>query len=141
MEDAVLALRRIMAVMKGRWARALCDAGLTFSQWVILKTLHTRGRLTSREVAEALDCTPANATGILDRMERDELVARERSDEDRRVVFVRLTPKGKRRFADVGSLAPRALDDLFEGWTSKDFAALKGSLGRLKLRPDDQQDF
>ena len=141
MEDAALALRRIMGAMKGRWARALSEAGLTFPQWVILKTLQKRGRLTSREVADALDCTPANATGILDRMERDELIARERSDDDRRVVFIRLTSKGKRQFDDVVGLAPRALDDMFEGWTTKDFASLKESLGRLKLRPDDQQDF
>jgi DNA-binding MarR family transcriptional regulator len=34
-------------------------------------------------------------TGIIDRMEREGLVLRERSTSDRRVVYIKLTPKGK----------------------------------------------
>jgi DNA-binding MarR family transcriptional regulator len=34
-------------------------------------------------------------TGIIDRMEREGLVSRERSKEDRRVVFIKLTARGR----------------------------------------------
>ena len=34
-------------------------------------------------------------TGIIDRMEREGLVTRERSKEDRRVVYIKLTAKGR----------------------------------------------
>lgn len=140
-EQAALQLRRVMAAMRGRFAGALRDAGLTFPQWCLLKSLHRQGRLTASDVADALDCTPANATGILDRLERDGMVVRSRSDEDRRVVHVRLTERGHRKVADVVGLAPRALEDLFEGWTDDDFADLRAALGKLKLKPGDPQDF
>lgn len=141
MVEAALQLRRVLAALRGRFAGALGEAGLTFPQWMLLKALRRRGRMTAREVADALDCTPANATGILDRLERDGLAVRSRSDEDRRVVYVRLTERGHAKVEEVVGLAPRAVEDMFEGWTLKDFAQLREALGKLKLRPEDQQDF
>lgn len=141
MEDAALRLRRVLAAMRGRFAGALGEAGLTFPQWMLLKALSRRGRMTAREVAEALDCTPANATGIIDRLERDGLAARSRSDEDRRVVYVRLTERGHRKVEEVVGLAPRAVEDMFEGWTARDFDEFRAALGKLRLRPEDPQDF
>lgn len=140
-EETALQLRRVLFDMKGRFHEALQEADITLSQWIVLKELRAKGRLSSREVASALDCTPANATGVLDRLERDGLVERSRSDTDRRVIHVTITPKGTTRHADVVNLAPRALDDMFEGWSTKDLADFRKALGRLKLRPQDGAEF
>ena len=40
-------------------------------------------------------------TGIIDRMEREGLVARERSTDDRRVVHIRLTEKGAKLAREI----------------------------------------
>lgn len=141
MEEAALELRRVMAAMRGRFHRALSEAGLTFPQWMLLKALHRHGRMTARDVADALDCTPANATGILDRLERDGILVRSRSDEDRRFVYVRLTERGHEKVQSIAGLGPRAIEDMFEGWAAKDFEEFRAALGKLRLRPDDQQDF
>jgi DNA-binding MarR family transcriptional regulator len=141
MEDAALQLRRVMFAMRNRFAGALRAAGLTFPQWVVIKALRKKSRLTTREVAEALDCTPANATGIIDRLERDSFVDRTRSEDDRRVVFIELTPRGKAKFDEVVGLAPGALEDMFEGWTAKDFAQFQEALSRLNLAPEEKADF
>jgi DNA-binding MarR family transcriptional regulator len=139
-EETALHLRRVLYAMKGRFHEALQETGLTLSQWIVLKELRSRGRLSSSEVAAALDCTPANATGVLDRLERDGLVERTRSEEDRRVIHVNLTPQGTARYADVVGLAPRALDDMFDGWSTRDVVAFRDSLTRLKLRPTELAD-
>ncbi len=45
---------------------------------------------------EHLETTPAAITTLLDRMERNELIVRERDERDRRIVWVTMTEKGMR---------------------------------------------
>jgi DNA-binding MarR family transcriptional regulator len=69
---------------------------LSFSQYLILQTLLEKEAMMMNELAGALGVSKANVTGLVDRMVRARLIDRMRSDEDRRVVFVTLTQKGKR---------------------------------------------
>lgn len=48
-----------------------------------------------RSLAEAIDASPASATGIVDRMERRGLVLRQRDEADRRIVRVEVTQAGR----------------------------------------------
>lgn len=136
--EAFEAMRRVGLVMKTRFQQAMAEHGLTYPQWLLMKQLREKGRLTAREVAEALDVTPANVTGILDRLEREGLVARARSGEDRRVVFVRLTEPGHARMKAVEDAGhSRILAEAFAGWTAEDLRTLRDLLGRLHL-PETQ---
>jgi MarR family transcriptional regulator, organic hydroperoxide resistance regulator len=69
-------------------------AQLTGPQLMVLKGLEHIGRLSLTELSERIRAQNSTVTGIIDRMEREGLVARERSTEDRRVVQIALTPKG-----------------------------------------------
>jgi len=69
-------------------------ANLTSPQLTVIKILETFGDLSLTELSERIRAQNSTVTGIIDRMEREGLVVRERSKEDRRVVFIRLTPKG-----------------------------------------------
>lgn len=141
LEATFLALRRVMAVFRGRFASTLREHGLTFPQWMVMKALHRRERLPLRELAGRLDVTPANVTGIVGRLEAAGLVARERSEEDRRIVYVHLSKEGREKMREVIGLAGDSIALLFEGWTEKDLADLRASLERIQLRPEDAQEF
>lgn len=69
---------------------------LSFSQYMILQTLLQKDAMRMNELATTLGVSKANVTGLVDRMVRARLVERMRSDEDRRVVYVRLSTKGQR---------------------------------------------
>ncbi len=69
-------------------------ANLTSPQLTVIKILETFGDLSLTELSERIRAQNSTVTGIIDRMEREGLVVRERSKEDRRVVYIRLTPKG-----------------------------------------------
>ncbi len=69
-------------------------ANLTSPQLTVLKILETFGDLSLSELSERIRAQNSTVTGIIDRMEREGLVGRERSKEDRRVVYIRLTAKG-----------------------------------------------
>lgn len=68
---------------------------------LIFWLLYQKSEVNMTEIAEYIH-TPLNtATGIIDRMEKKELVARTRSKEDKRVVFVGFSEKGMTQFQNL----------------------------------------
>jgi DNA-binding MarR family transcriptional regulator len=70
-------------------------ADLTGPQLTVVKLLEQIGDLSLSSLSEKIRAQNSTVTGIIDRMEREGLVTRERSKEDRRVVYIRLTEKGR----------------------------------------------
>ncbi|MDB6137845.1 MAG: MarR family transcriptional regulator [Verrucomicrobiaceae bacterium] len=74
-------------------------AGITAQQHqalLAIKGFPGRDRVTVGELAERLQVAPHSAVGLIDRLVTENLVAREPSDEDRRRVFITLTPHGEK---------------------------------------------
>ena len=69
-------------------------ADLTGPQLTVVKLLEQVGDLSLSELSDKIRAQNSTVTGIIDRMEREGLVLRERSKEDRRVVHIGLTAKG-----------------------------------------------
>jgi len=59
------------------------------------------GPLTPAELAEAAGVTRATMTGLIDTLERDGFVKRESDPDDRRMMPVKLTPKGRKLLEDI----------------------------------------
>ncbi len=94
---------------------------LTGPQLTVLKMLEGLGDLSLSELSERIRAQNSTVTGIIDRMEREGLVTRTRSTEDRRVVKIRLTDKGS-KIARAIAVEPMeifrgALDSLTAGET------------------------
>ena len=83
--------------------------GLTTPQLVVLLALQDDDSVTVGALAERVSLSQATVTAILDRLERQQLVIRRRSEGDRRRVNVGLTERGHSRLED----APDALQDAF----------------------------
>jgi DNA-binding MarR family transcriptional regulator len=69
---------------------------LTEGQLNVLELLSTQERMKPSDFIDYLATTPAAITTLLDRMEKGELIVRERDEKDRRIVWVAMTDKGKR---------------------------------------------
>lgn len=78
--------------------QALAPTGVTGPRFNVLMELAAspEGALPLSEVARRLLKSPPNVTSLIDRMERDGLVARTREGPDRRVVMARITEQGWR---------------------------------------------
>jgi MarR family transcriptional regulator, organic hydroperoxide resistance regulator len=72
---------------------------LTPAQYHLLLALSDEPGLGVGEMAAAAGCTSPTATRILDGLERDGVIVREPSTEDRRRTIVSLTTEGKRLLA------------------------------------------
>jgi DNA-binding MarR family transcriptional regulator len=73
---------------------------LTPAQYYLLLALSHEPELGVGEMAAAAGCTSPTATRMLDGLERDGVVVREPSSDDRRRTIVSLTPKGSRLLAE-----------------------------------------
>jgi DNA-binding MarR family transcriptional regulator len=108
-EDILRALRRISRAIDLHSRKLVNDLGLTGPQLVVLRTIARVGPVTPSTVAREVSLSQATVTGIIDRLSGRQLVTRERSDRDRRLVTVRVTAAGQ---ALVDS-APSPLQDRF----------------------------
>lgn len=101
-QETMLNLLRTNDQFQNRFGRLFREFGLTPSQYNILRILRGEGRpLPSLEIADRMIQVVPAITGLIDRLERVELVARHRCEKDRRVVFVDLTAKAKRLLAEL----------------------------------------
>lgn len=72
------------------------EYGLTGPQLTVIKLLETFENLSLSSLSERIRAQNSTVTGIIDRMEREGLVRRERSTTDRRVVHIKLSDKGQK---------------------------------------------
>ncbi|MDD7908326.1 MarR family transcriptional regulator [Pseudovibrio exalbescens] len=72
----------------------LAPFGVTPIQFAVLQAIFERSESTSRDIGEALMIDSATIVGVLDRLEKLDLVRRERSTEDRRVYLLHLGEAG-----------------------------------------------
>lgn len=70
--------------------------GVTYPQYLVLLILWENNGLSIQQIAKALELESATTTPLIQRMEKLELLVRERSEEDERRVKVSLTTKAKR---------------------------------------------
>ena len=93
-EEALLNLLRTSDQFQNQFGRLFRKFGLTSSQYNVLRILRGEGKpLPSLEIAERMIQVVPAITGLIDRLEKQELVERRRCTEDRRVVYVAITSK------------------------------------------------
>jgi len=88
-------LMRASESVTSRVGRKMSDAGLTISQFGVLEALLHKGDMCQRDVAAKILKSTGNITMVIDNLEKQGLVKRERSLEDRRYCTVLLTEKGR----------------------------------------------
>lgn len=94
-EEILRSLRRITRAID-LYSRELASGfGLTGPQLVCLRTLAAMEACTPSRLAREVDLSQATITGIVDRLEAQGLVRRQRDKRDRRKVSVHVTDAGR----------------------------------------------
>jgi DNA-binding MarR family transcriptional regulator len=74
---------------------------LTLQQFSVLRVLARVGPMPMGRLSEELRVSPPNITGVVDRLERKELVTRTSSARDRRMKEIKLTSRGTEVYEKV----------------------------------------
>ncbi len=116
-DDVLVALRRVIRATDLHSKHLSKTTGLTSPQILLLHTVRDKGNVTIGEIAQDMSLSQATVTTIIDRLEKRELIFRERSKADKRKVHAHLTEKGH----EILKTAPVPLQDQF----AKHFADLQ----------------
>lgn len=135
--EAILNALRTAAILEADYNRFLRTFGLSIASYNVLRILRhhgEKGRTTSAVRNDMVRPVP-DLTRLIDRLERDGLVERTRCTEDRRVVYVALTDRGRQVVNELDG----PLDDqerAMAGHLSEDeLAQLSALLVKLRARP------
>ena len=83
--------------------------GLSTGHLHALSVLERHGEMPMSGLADMLDVSLSNSTGLVDRMEERGLVERHRVPDDRRIVMVRITDRGRDALAEADVLKEELL--------------------------------
>lgn len=110
LKDRIIAdFRSAMAELRCIGSERLLRLGVSMAQLHIVSMLDRHGDMPMSRLAEMVDVSVSNATGLIDRLEERGFVERVRVPDDRRVVLVRLTQAGRRLVDDIEILRAETL--------------------------------
>jgi DNA-binding MarR family transcriptional regulator len=111
-KEIVIAIRRLVRAVYLDTEKMSRQFGLTGPQSGVLRILAEHGPLSSADLSRKLYVTPANITGIIDRLEKKGLAIRIRKQGDRRIALITLTERG----ADLSKSIPDPVEkDIISG--------------------------
>ncbi|MCK4851578.1 MAG: MarR family transcriptional regulator [Candidatus Omnitrophica bacterium] len=87
--------------------------GLSLPQVVVLDLLREKGACMMGDLARTLHLTMSAVTGIVDKMIKLNMIKRERSKEDRRIVRVILLEKGEKTAKQISKERKNISNDIF----------------------------
>jgi DNA-binding MarR family transcriptional regulator len=111
--------------------RSMAELGITSQQGSILFMVASGKCLLAAELAREYGIDASAVTRLIDRLEKRGLLTRVRSNEDRRVVRLALTPEGHAIAARMPAIFNGVLDNLLNGFTPEEVGFLKSMLRRV----------
>ena len=132
--DAFIKLNRSVNAVQGRLLPTLQkDFGLTESQFAIMEAVYHLGPLPQGELCRKILRSGSNVTTVVDNLERDGMVRRERDAADRRIQIVHLTEQGRElldRALPIHVQRVRAIMDVLDPHELRELGRLCRKLGR-----------
>lgn len=99
--DLYIKLTRAAEAVNTRVNQHLADANLTVSQFGVLEALYHLGPMCQKDLAQKILKSTGNLTFVINNLEKQGLVERHRSTEDRRYVDIYLTDAGRQAIQEI----------------------------------------
>jgi DNA-binding MarR family transcriptional regulator len=111
--------------------RRMADHEISHDQWGVLIVMAKGQGATAAELARLLEQDTGSMTRMIDRLEAKGFLARRRSEEDRRVVWLELTTAGRKLAETLTSVVVDVLNQHLKGFSVDELDTLKSFLRRM----------
>ncbi|RME10356.1 MAG: MarR family transcriptional regulator [Ardenticatenia bacterium] len=138
-EQASRLLMHLSWLAQKRFNQHISRYGITLPQFLALAYMVKERQCAMNQLAEATQQDAATMTGVVDRLERLNLVERRRNPLDRRVVFVIPTERALELVQEVYAAHNVLIAKLFESFEDDELQTLVALLNRLldSMHQDD----
>jgi DNA-binding MarR family transcriptional regulator len=124
-------IRRVFQILNEQSQRVKQETGLTGPQIWAMRVIHEHGPINISDIARRMYLHPTTVLRIVDKLEARGLVSRNRSKDDRRVVWLELTQDGKDLVQSTPEVVRGLLGARLEGVDLNDLAEIDEGIGHL----------
>lgn len=137
-ESLTIALLQARESAMGFFRPVLKEHNLTEQQWRIIRVLADKRSIDFHELAQKACILRPSLTGILIRMERDELICRLKPESDQRKLFVSLSANGQNLYDIIQPKIDKGYQLIEQKFSTEKLQRLSGLLKELiALEADD----
>ncbi|RNB70053.1 MarR family winged helix-turn-helix transcriptional regulator [Brevibacillus panacihumi] len=131
-------LKRLNKTLGTMATKELAKYGLTVPQLVVIRQIIEEPK-TIGHISKAVDLSYSTTSGIIDRLEREQFVARVRDENDRRVVWISKTEKLQNLFAEVDLFTGEFYKRSFQGFSDDELNNIIQSLETLLEKIEERE--
>ncbi|HHW17761.1 MAG TPA: MarR family transcriptional regulator [Firmicutes bacterium] len=124
-------LRHVAFIIKKRGREILEDFEITNPQFNALLTLREHPDITMGELCEKLFLACSTATDLIDRLEKNGYLERRRDPQDRRVIRLSISDKGRHVISEVIAARRRYVASILKQLSQEEIDRLAESLEKL----------
>ena len=128
----------VSKILKHGMRKSFENNGITLPQGMVIGTLIEDGEMKITELSKKINLSNSTISGIIDRLEKQQLVVRTRSEEDRRIVYVKVTPKFEEIFKGIHKKAEESFAELLSPATPEDLETIIEGLNTLEKILNDK---
>lgn len=128
----LIALSRSFQSVRKRELCTILKGGLTLSQFGVLEILYHKGALRISEIIAGTLSTGGCMTVVIDNLQREGLVTRNRDPNDGRVSLISITPKGAERIEAVFPDHVKNVSEIFDVLSAEEKGHLNALLKKLQ---------
>ena len=134
-ENAIAEFRsfnRFYTAVIGLLDRHILNSHYTLAEVRIMYELYYSRNQTASNLIQTLSIDKGYLSRVLRQFEKSRLIRRQRSDDDTRVIFLSLTPEGKKVFRQLDKASSGQVAEILREISSKDLSALLASMAEIK---------
>jgi len=118
-------------IMHSHFAPSFESYNLSPAQFELLKMIGCNEPLSHKELAHRMQLTPGAVSQLLTGLEEADCVVRTPDPEDRRVIYLSLSPTGKRMLEDLRAKRQKMINEAFAVLSTEELAAFTSAQQKL----------
>ncbi|MBW4984898.1 MarR family transcriptional regulator [Mameliella sp. CS4] len=135
-DTCLIAIRRILRATELYGRELKQTSGITAVQFRVLQIISERSHATAKEISVRMRVSQATVTSLVDKLVRQDMVVREKSEQDRRQTNIHITPKGRRTLDEAPDPLQQRFVRKFDAMEDWEQSMLVSSLERVAAMLD-----
>lgn len=124
-------LSQASRLLRERTSLVLEPFELTLNDYVVLRLVGLKARLSQGALGDTYGIDPATMVGVIDKLEARKLLSRERNPADRRRYLLRLTPTGSKLLTRVRTSVTKTQKEFLSVISSDEWEHVRAALWKL----------
>ncbi|EHI99880.1 transcriptional regulator, MarR family [Clostridium sp. DL-VIII] len=131
--------QEVMGLFRNNMKKIIKGTGMSMPQGMIMGLLAHNKKMKVTELSNHLHLSNSTVSGLIDKLEAQEMVIRERSEEDKRVVYVSISPKSEELYKNFHKKIEKNIENILSKGNTEELNKIFEGLYILKKLLNEQE--